>query len=121
MHSKEKVKLLVINTCMRLSEIVKEAEDFDLECPRCYGLGHTPSGDRECPDCKGTGNKAELEEIKVTKTVAGSKQPPSRKLAMDKKKKSPNQGKKPVEIDKMPDAKDLATITLKGEYNQRTK
>lgn len=62
-----------------------------------------------------------LEEIKVTKTLAGKKSTPSRDLAMDQKKKSPNQGKKPVEIDKIPDAKDLATITLKGEYNQRNK
>lgn len=65
--------------------------------------------------------KEELEEIKVTKTVAGSRQPPSRKLAMKNKKKSPNQGKKAVELDKNPDAKDLANITLKGEYNQQTK
>jgi len=63
----------------------------------------------------------ELEERKVTKTLAGKKQSPSRELAMNLKKKSPNQGKKPVEIDKMPDAKDLANITLKGEYNQHTK
>ena len=62
-----------------------------------------------------------LEEIKVTKTLAGKKQSPSRQLAMKLKKQSPNQGKKPVELDKMRNAKDLATIQLKGEYNQRTK
>ena len=96
-----------------------------MRCVTCDGLGKQFVGDEQlvfdCPDCKGEGYFDQVEERKVTKTLAGKQQKPSRKLAMDKKKKSPNQGKKPVEIDKMPDAKDLATITLKGEYNQRTK
>ena len=66
------------------------------------------------------GIEDELEERKVTKTLAGKKQSPSRELAMKNKKKSPNQGKKPVELDKMPNAKDLANIQLKGEYNQHS-
>lgn len=98
-----------------------ELGEEEERCVTCDGTGKEIVGDSQlvfdCPDCK----EDELEERKVTKTVAGSKQPPSRKLAMDRKKKSPNQGKQAVEIDKMPDAKDLANITLKGEYNQRNK
>lgn len=62
-------------------------------------------------------SKQELEEIKVTKTVAGKKQTPSRQLAMKKKKTSPNQGKEPVELDKVTKSmKDLSNEILKGEY-----
>lgn len=58
-----------------------------------------------------------LSEIKVTKTMSGKQQKPSRKLAMDKKKKSPNQGKPPVEVDKSAKSmKDLSNEILKGEY-----
>ena len=61
--------------------------------------------------------KEELEEIKVTKTVSGKNQTPSRRLAMAKKKKSPNQVKPPVEIGKFTKSmKDLSNEILKGEY-----
>ena len=60
----------------------------------------------------------DLEERKVTKTMAGKQQRPIDKLAVDTKKKKPNQGKKPVELDKFKDTKDLANEILKGEYNQ---
>lgn len=106
---------------MRLSEILKEELEV---CPTCDGLGKELVGDDQlvfdCPDCKGTGHfgeKEELEEIKVTKTLSGRTQTPSRKLAMDKKKKSPNQGKKPVELDKAAKSmKELSNELLKGEY-----
>ena len=99
---------------MRLSEILKEEE----RCVTCDGTGKQLVGDDQlvfdCPDCK----DEELEERKVTKTLAGRKQTPSQKLAMDRKKKSPNQGKDPVEIGKVTRSmKDLANIELKGEYN----
>ncbi len=111
---------------MRLSEIVKEEKE---RCTTCDGLGIELVGDEQlvfdCPDCKGTGNfdeKEELEEIKVTKTLAGKKQMPSRQLAMDKKKKSPNQGKKPVELDKSAKSmKDLSNELIKGEYTNTRK
>lgn len=58
-----------------------------------------------------------LSEIKVTKTMAGKQQKPTRKLAMDRKKKSPNQGKPPVDIEKSTkSAKDLSDELIKGEY-----
>lgn len=64
-----------------------------------------------------SGSEDELEERKVTKTLAGRKQTPSRQLAMKKKKTSPNQGKKPVELDKAAKSmKDLSNELLKGEY-----
>lgn len=109
---------------MRLSEILKEQSPEKERCPTCDGLGKEIVGDSQlvfdCPDCKGAGyfdKKEELEEIKVTKTVSGKKQTPSRQLAMDKKKKSPNQGKKPVELDKSAKSmKELSNELLKGEY-----
>lgn len=58
----------------------------------------------------------ELEEIKVTKTVAGKRASASQTLAGKLKKKKPNQGKKPVELHKMKDAKELANNLLKGQY-----
>lgn len=61
-------------------------------------------------------DEEQLEEIKVTKTLAGKRQTPSRDLAMKRKKQSPNQGKPPVEIHKRRGAKELANIQLKGEY-----
>lgn len=104
---------------MRLFELLQEQEEE--RCATCDGTGKQLVGDDQlvfdCPDC----DKEELEEIKVTKTLAGRRQSPSRQLAMKNKKKSPNQGKKAVELDKNPTAKDLANITLKGEYNQHTK
>lgn len=58
-----------------------------------------------------------LEEIKVTKTMSGKQQRPLRKLAMDRKKKSPKQGKPSVEVDKSTKSmKDLSNEVLKGEY-----
>jgi len=59
----------------------------------------------------------ELEERKVTKTMAGKQQKPSQKLAMDRKKKSPNQGKPPVELEKTTKCvKNLSDEIVKGEY-----
>ena len=105
---------------MRLSEILKEEKK---RCITCDGLGKEIVGDSQlmfdCPDCKGTGywdDKEELEEIKVTKTVAGKRASASQTLAGKLKKKMPNQGKKPVELDKMKDAKELANNLLKGQY-----
>jgi len=102
---------------------LKEQSPEKERCSTCDGLGKELVGDDQlvfdCPDCKGTGyfGKEELEEIKVTKTLAGKKQTPSRQLAMDKKKKSPKQGKKPVEPDKAAKSmKDLSNEILKGEY-----
>lgn len=101
---------------MRLFEIIAETEDDS--CDFCGGDGyHDELG--ECPDCGGTGHsgvETELEEVKVTKTLAGKRSTPSRDLAMKNKKKSPNQGKPPVEIHKRRGAKELANIQLKGEY-----
>jgi len=57
-----------------------------------------------------------LSEIKVTKTVAGKVKTPTETLAGKLKKKQPKQGKKPVEIHKHKDAKELANNILKGEY-----
>ncbi len=116
-----KCQALLINNGMRLSEIVKEEKE---RCTTCDGLGKELVGDEQlvfdCPDCKGTGywnDKEELEEIKVTKTLAGKKQMPSRQLAMDKKKKSPKQGKEPEELNKAAKSmKDLSNEILKGEY-----
>lgn len=105
---------------MRLSEILKEERE---RCTTCDGLGKEFVGDDllvfDCPDCKGTGywdDKEELEELKVTKTVAGKRASASQTLAGKLKKKMPNQGKKPVELDKMKDAKELANNLLKGQY-----
>lgn len=117
-------QVLVINSNMRLSEILREESSKRERCLTCDGLGKEFVGDEQlvfdCPDCKGVGyfdKKEELEEIKVTKTVSGKKQTPSRQLAMDRKKKSPKQGKKPVELNKSAKSmKDLSNELLKGEY-----
>ena len=104
---------------MRLSEILKEEKK---RCITCDGLGKEIVGNSQllfvCPDCKGTGywEDEELEERKVTKTMAGKQQRPIAKLAVDTKKKKPNQGKDPVELDKLKGTKDLANEILKGEY-----
>ena len=103
---------------MRISEILKEEQE---RCVTCDGTGKQLVGDDQlvfdCPDCDGE----ELDERKVTKTMAGKQETPIQKLATDSKKKSPNQGKKPVDIHNVMDVKALADITLKGEYNQRKK
>ena len=106
---------------MRLSEILNEEKE---RCVTCDGSGIELVGNDQlvfdCPDCKGVGyfdKKEELEEIKVTKTLAGKKQTPSRQLAMDRKKKSPKQGKQTVELDKAAKSmKELSNELLKGEY-----
>jgi len=104
---------------MRLSEILKEEKE---RCITCDGLGKEYVGDEQlgftCPDCKGTGywDKEELEEIKVTKTVAGKRKSPIETMAGKLNKKKPNQGKKPVELHKNKDAKELANNILKGQY-----
>ena len=106
---------------MRLSEILKEDEnDARGEmCPVCTG-GRREGYSNDCPNCNGDGylEEEELEERKVTKTMAGKQQRPVDKLAVDTKKKKPNQGKPPVELGKTKDTKALADEILKGEYNQ---
>ena len=104
---------------MRLSEILKEEKE---RCTTCDGLGKELVGDDQlvfdCPDCKGTGywgDKEELEEIKVTKTLAGKRKSPIETLSAKQKKKKKNQGEGPVNF-KTKDAHELANITLKGEY-----
>ncbi len=57
-----------------------------------------------------------LSEIKVTKTLAGKQKSPIETMAGKANKKKPNQGKKPVELDKHKDCKELANNILKGEY-----
>lgn len=108
---------------MRLSEILKEEEVET--CPNCKGDKTVVVGDTvfDCSDCKGRGYfgpehgmRKDLEEIKVTKTVAGKVKTPTETLAGKLKKKQPKQGKKPVEIHKHKDAKELANNILKGEY-----
>ena len=113
---------------MRLSEITKN--DKVQTCPTCGGTKSTVVGGTvfDCSTCRGRGyfgpehgmskDDEELEERKVTKTMAGKQQRPIDKLAVDTKKKKPNQGKEPVELDKFKDTKDLANEILKGEYNQ---
>ena len=100
---------------MRLSEILKEEQE---RCVTCDGSGKIFVGDDmlvfDCPDC----DEEELDERKVTKTMAGKQQRPVDKLAVDTKKKKPNQGKPPVELGKTKDTKALADEILKGEYNQ---
>lgn len=103
---------------MRLSEIVKE--DTGYQCDLCVKyfdtyderVDHLRSVHGDTTDEK----HVELDEIKVTKTVAGKRASASQTLAGKLKKKMPNQGKKPVELDKMKDAKELANNLLKGQY-----
>jgi len=104
---------------MRLSEILKEEKE---RCTTCDGLGKELVGDDQlvfdCPDCKGTGywgDKEELEEIKVTKTLAGKRKKPTETMAGKANKKKKNAGKPDVSL-KTRDAHELANITLKGEY-----
>lgn len=102
---------------MRISEILKEEKE---RCVTCDGSGKELVGDSQlvfdCPDCKGEGYFDKLEEIKVTKTLAGKQKSPIETMAGKLNKKKPNQGKKPVEIHKHKDAKELANNILKGQY-----
>jgi len=107
---------------MRLSEILKEESSEKERCITCDGLGKELVGDSQlvfdCPDCKGVGyfdKKEELEEIKVTKTLAGKRKSPTETLAGKMNKKKKNAGKPAVSL-KTRDAHELANITLKGEY-----
>jgi len=105
---------------MRAYELLKE-ENFDLECPRCCGLGRHPGRPEECPECKGTGKKEELEEIKVTKTLAKKRTTPMHDLATKtkmkrKKKHKDGSDKKNAQKPMNRNVHDLANITLKGEY-----
>jgi predicted RNA-binding Zn-ribbon protein involved in translation (DUF1610 family) len=97
---------------MRLSEILREEEE---RCVTCDGTGKELVGDDQlvfdCPDCK----KEDLEEIKVTKTLAGKRKRPSETLAGKLNKKKKNAGAPAVSL-KTRDAHELANITLKGEY-----
>lgn len=97
---------------MRLSEILKEEEE---RCVTCDGTGKQLVGDSQlvfdCPDCK----KEELEELKVTKTLAGKVKSPTETLAGKANKKKKNAGKPAVSL-KTRDAHELANIQLKGEY-----
>ncbi len=99
-----------------------EAEDADERVPHILGAVEnyfaSPKGQQHFEImARQQGLETKIDEIKVTKTVAGKKQTPSRNLAMDQKKKSPKQGKKPVELDKtVKSMKDLSNEILKGEY-----
>ena len=108
---------------MRISEILKEEDDWnpsgpDPMCDNCAGDGTIEIGKKtyNCPECNSGAGKEELEEIKVTKTVAGKRAAPSQTLAGKLKKKKPNQGKPAVEIHKHKDCKELANNLLKGQY-----
>jgi len=115
---------------MRLSEILQE-ERVET-CPGCRGDKTVVVGDSQlvfdCPDCKGRGyfgpehgmrndldDVEELEEIKVTKTLAGKRKKPTETLAGKKNKEKKNAGKPAVSL-KTRDAHELANIQLKGEY-----
>jgi DnaJ-class molecular chaperone len=113
---------------MRAYELLKESGPERERCVTCDGLGKEYVGDEQlgftCPDCKGEGyfdKKEELEEIKVTKTLAGKRTKPSQDLAtkakMTKKKKD-SKGKvvKDASTPMNRNVHDLANITLKGEY-----
>lgn len=110
---------------MRISEIL-EQEKLDEIAPiigmvvrgLAVGAGRALAGaaTSSSNDVEEELDEEELDEIKVTKTLAGKRSTPSRDLAMKNKKKSPNQGKPPVEIHKRRGAKELANIQLKGEY-----
>jgi len=108
---------------MRLAEIIKEEKE---RCITCDGLGKEYVGDEmlgfTCPDCKGEGyidtevfEKEELEEIKVTKTLAGKRKKPTETMQGKLNKKKKNAGAPEVSL-KTRDAHELANITLKGEY-----
>jgi len=105
---------------MRLFELMSEESPEKERCVTCDGLGKELVGDDQlvfdCPDCKGKGYFDKIEEIKVTKTVAGKRATASQTLAGKLKKKKPNQGKKPVELHKNKDCKELANNLLKGQY-----
>jgi hypothetical protein len=110
---------------MRICEIIEEVE-LDEIAPiigmavrgLAVGAGKALAGaaTSSSNDVEEELDEEELEEVKVTKTLAGKRSTPSRDLAMKHKKKSPNQGKPAVEIHKRRGAKELANIQLKGEY-----
>jgi excinuclease UvrABC ATPase subunit len=109
---------------MRLSEILQENKQE--HCPECSGTGMNMFGSdfdmTSCEECDGTGfKKEELEEIKVTKTLAKKRTTPMKDMAtkekMTRKKKGKDgkikkDAKKPMNRN----VHDLANITLKGEY-----
>jgi len=109
---------------MRLSEILQE--DKQERCPSCHGTGDAVGfGDvpiDNCEDCDGTGfKKEELEEIKVTKTLAKKRTTPMKDMATKEKmtrKKKGKDGKikKDARKPMNRNVHDLANITLKGEY-----
>jgi len=113
---------------MRLFELMNE--EAVQPCPTCHGDKTVVVGDSQlvfdCSTCKGRGyfgpehgmskDVEELEEIKVTKTLAGKRATASQTLAGKQKKKKPNQGKPAVELDKNKDCKELANNLLKGQY-----
>lgn len=103
---------------MRLFELIQE-DELDQRgemCSVCSG-GRREGYSNDCPNCGGEGyvDKEELEEIKVTKTLAGKRKRPSETLAGKKNKEKKNAGKPAVSL-KTRDAHELANITLKGEY-----
>ena len=109
---------------MRLSEILNEEGD-DLVCSNCNGSGDAVGfGDvpvTDCEDCGGTGKKKELEEIKVTKTLAKKRTTPMKDMATKEKMTRKKKGKdgKIKKAARKPmnrNVHDLANITLKGEY-----
>ena len=107
---------------MRAYEILKEG----YECWNCKDQGHywDPYATYEggaWKDCEYCQEKEELEEIKVTKTLAQKRTTPSKDLATKKKmtqRKTDKQGnvKKDATKPMNRNVHDLANITLKGEY-----
>jgi len=115
---------------MRAFELLKE-EDSTEECTACDGKG-VDDWSETCVRCGGNGRLKngnwydedeveELDEIKVTKTLAMKRTTPMKDLAtktkMTRKKKGKDgkvrkDAKKPMNRN----VHDLANITLKGEY-----
>lgn len=94
----------------------KGVDDWRETCVRCGGNGRLKDGDYYDED-----EKEELEEIKVTKTLAGKRTKPTQDLAtkekMSRKKKyKDGSEKKDASTPMNRNVHDLANITLKGEY-----
>lgn len=115
---------------MRAFELLKE-EDSTEECHACDGKG-VDDWRETCVRCGGNGRLKngnwydedeieELDEIKVTKTLAMKRTTPMKDLATKTKmtrKKKGKDGKvrKDAQKPMNRNAHDLANITLKGEY-----
>jgi len=94
----------------------KGVDDWRETCVRCGGTGSLRNGEYYDPD-----EVEELDEIKVTKTLARKRTTPARDLATKEKmtrKKKGKDGKikKDAQKPMNRNVHDLANITLKGEY-----